>query len=165
MPALFKFMHGWQIGISKTGALFYWGPNGVLGASHALDMDNMCSVPAQPRYLHTRKAPLQNVAARAFDIPVKPRGMYWEVGYPISYSPKLYFLLMVREYFVILEGPLISFPIQQKGDILRFAVSVKEVIPFPIPTVKPPSTDNKGVHIINRGDKGEESSVLLMPHV
>jgi hypothetical protein len=36
MPALFKFMHDWQIGISKTGALFYWGPNGVLRASHAL---------------------------------------------------------------------------------------------------------------------------------
>ena len=79
LRALFKFMHDWQIGVQKLGPLFYWGPNGVLRASHALDKDEATSSIAQPRYLHTRQVPLQTGEVRILDIPMKPCGMYWEV--------------------------------------------------------------------------------------
>lgn len=53
----------------------------------------------------------------------------------------------------------------EKGDVLRFTIKGEPVIPFAIPGTKGPSIDNKGMHVIHCGGKGEESSCLVLPIV
>jgi len=53
----------------------------------------------------------------------------------------------------------------EKGDVLQFTVSGQPINPFPLPGVKGPETDNKGIHTIHCGGREAESSYLLVPVV
>lgn len=127
---VFKLMHDYQVGVTKTGPLFYWGPSGVLRASHALDREESSSTLYHPVYKHDREVKLQSGERRTLDIPLKAAALYWE-----------------------------------KGDVLKFTVSGKEVVPFPIPGVSSPATRNAGKHVIHCGGLGPSSSYLLIPYV
>jgi len=75
---MLKLMHDYQIGVDKTGPLFYWGPSGVLRASHAVDKDEQLSTDYHPVYKHDRELKLKPCEKRTLDIAIKPVGLYWE---------------------------------------------------------------------------------------
>ena len=52
-----------------------------------------------------------------------------------------------------------------RGDVLRFTVSGKPVVPFGLPRCEGPRIENVGVHLLHVGGKGEESSCLVLPVV
>ncbi|KAK5086301.1 hypothetical protein LTR05_003469 [Lithohypha guttulata] len=127
--ALLKFIHDWQIGMSKLGLLYHWGSDGRLRASYALDKDE-ASTEYEPSYSFTERAMLKAGEKRVLDVPMRAYGMYWE-----------------------------------KGDILRFTVSGRPVVPLGLPGAKGPATENEGVHFVGVGGRGEESSCLVLPVV
>jgi predicted acyl esterase len=68
-----------QIALSKVGALYDWGTNGKLRASHAVDR-HPDFTPTEPVYTHKRTVPLKEGERRVLDIPLQPYGMYWKVS-------------------------------------------------------------------------------------
>ncbi|OJJ03447.1 hypothetical protein ASPVEDRAFT_63144 [Aspergillus versicolor CBS 583.65] len=53
----------------------------------------------------------------------------------------------------------------KKGDVMELTVSGNPLLPFPIPGVRQVQGRNTGVHTIHCGDRGEESSCLIVPYV
>ncbi|KAF2649969.1 alpha/beta-hydrolase, partial [Lophiostoma macrostomum CBS 122681] len=53
----------------------------------------------------------------------------------------------------------------EKGDYLKFTVQGTMVMPFPLQDLEMHHTDNKGLHVLHCGGRGEDSSYLLSPFV
>jgi uncharacterized protein len=83
---MLKLMHDHQIGVDKTGPLFYWCPSSVLRASHTIDKDEQLSTDCHPVYKHDREVKLKPGEKRTLDIAIKPVGLHWEKGDELQFT-------------------------------------------------------------------------------
>lgn len=52
-----------------------------------------------------------------------------------------------------------------RGDVVRFSVSGRPVVPFALAGCGGPRGENVGVHVLHVGGRGEGSSCLVLPVV
>ncbi|KAB8226377.1 Alpha/Beta hydrolase protein [Aspergillus novoparasiticus] len=69
-----------NIGLSSTGMLFSWGPEGVMRVGHAATLDSTLSVGPHLFFKHDCPKKLNPGEVRAIQIPLRPYGMFWKAG-------------------------------------------------------------------------------------